>query len=99
MLASATRELPGGRGAAMAKFLTFHVEPDRRWDELVEKYRALARETTATWVRTYIIDGGGRRICEWDAPSPETLHVIFERAGITCDEIAPVREVLPAQWR
>ncbi|MEW6489277.1 MAG: nickel-binding protein [Thermodesulfobacteriota bacterium] len=83
----------------MSKFLTFHVEPDRRWEDLVERYRVLARETTATWVRTYLFEDESQRICEWDAPSPETLHVIFARTGITCDRIVPVREVLPQTWR
>ncbi len=83
----------------MPKYLTFHIEPERRWEDLVERYRTLARETTAVWIRTYIFEDGSQRVCEWDSPSPETLHVVFERTGITCDRIAPVREVLPSQWR
>ncbi len=33
--------------ARMPAYLTFHVEPERRWEDLVEKYRVLARETGA----------------------------------------------------
>jgi hypothetical protein len=83
----------------MPKYLTFHAEPDRAWEDLVEKYKALARETTAVWVRTYLFEDGSERICEWDSPSPEPLDVIFKRTGITCDRIARVRQVLPSQWR
>lgn len=83
----------------MPKYLTFHVEPERRWEDLVEKYRILARETTAVWIRTYIYEEGSHRICEWDAPSAESLHVVFKRTAISCDRIVAVREVTPSMWR
>lgn len=83
----------------MPKYLTFHAEPERLWEDLVEKYRTLARETTAVWIRTYIFEDGTQRVCEWDAPAPEPLHVIFTRTGISYDRIVPVREVLPSSWR
>ena len=82
----------------MPKFLTFHVEPERRWEDLVTKYRKLAGETTAVWVRTYMYEGCSHRICEWEAPSPLTLESLFARTGTTCDKIVEVTEVLPTQW-
>jgi hypothetical protein len=83
----------------MPKFLTFHVEPERRWEELVEKYRRLAVETTAVWVRTYLYEGCSHRICEWDAPGAQTLESLFARLDMACDRIVEVKEVLPSQWR
>ena len=83
----------------MPKYLTFHSEPDRKWEDLEQKYVLLAKETTAVWIRTYLREHGTKRVCEWDAPSPETLHVIFERVGITCYDIEEVEEILPARWR
>ncbi len=83
----------------MPKFLSFHHEPERTWAKLEECYRHLAKETTAFWVRTYYQRDAGFRVCEWDAPSDETLLVIFKRMGITVDRIVPVEEILPSRWR
>ncbi|UCG38390.1 MAG: DUF4242 domain-containing protein [bacterium] len=83
----------------MPKFLTYHSEPDRRWSDLEVKYRVLARETTAVWVRTYMEGDCTRRVCEWDAPSPESLHSLFARVGIECRHIVEVTEIHPRRWR
>lgn len=83
----------------MPKFLTFHCEPEKTWEKLEEAYKHLAKETTAVWVRTYYKRDKGRRICEWDAPSEESIIVIFKRMGILWDEILQVEEILPSRWR
>ena len=83
----------------MPKFLTIHREPEKTIEKMEEAYKQLARETTAQWVRTYYRKEDGRRICEWDAPSEESIIVLFKRTGITWDEIIEVEEVLPGRWR
>jgi len=83
----------------MSKFLTFHCEPEKTWEKLEEAYKHLAKETTALWIRTFYQREQGRRVCEWDAPSEESVMVIFKRMGITCDEIMSVEEILPNRWR
>ena len=83
----------------MPKFLTFHREPEKTLEKMEEAYRQLAKETTAVWIRTYCRKEDGRRICEWDAPSEESITVIFKRTGITWDEIIQVEEILPGRWR
>lgn len=83
----------------MLKFLTFHCEPERTWEELENAYKKLANETTARWIRTYYQKDTGRRICEWEAPSEESIIVIFKRINITWDEIIQVEEILPDKWR
>ena len=83
----------------MPKFLTIHREPEKTIEKMEEAYKQLARETTAEWVRTYYRKEDGRRICEWEAPSEESIIVIFKRTGITWDEIIEVEEMLPGRWR
>ena len=83
----------------MPKFLTLHREPEKTWAKLEEAYKQLAKETTAEWVRTYYRKEGGRRICEWDSPSEESITVLFKRMGITWDEIIQVEEILPGRWK
>ena len=83
----------------MPKFLTIHREPEKTIEKMEEAYKQLARETTAEWVRTYYRKEDGRRICEWEAPSEESIIVIFKRTGITWDEIIEVEEILPGRWR
>lgn len=83
----------------MPKFLAFHSEPEKTWEELENAYKKLANETTARWVRTYYQKDTGRRICEWDSPCEESITVIFKRMGITWDEIMHVEEILPERWR
>jgi len=83
----------------MPKYLTYHSEPDRKWKDLEEKYEILAQETTAKWIRTYIEGDCMHRVCEWDAPSPEALHVLFARINIECRHIVEVTEVLPSRWK
>lgn len=83
----------------MPKFLTLHREPKKTWEKLEEAYRQLAKETTAVWIRTYYRIDDGRRICEWEAPSEESIIVLFKRTGITWDEIIEVEEILPGRWR
>ena len=83
----------------MPKFLACHSEPEKTWEELENAYKKLANETTARWVRTYYHKDSGRRICEWEAPSDESVIVVFKRMGITWDELIPVEEILPERWR
>ncbi len=83
----------------MPKFLTIHREPEKTWEKMEQAYRQMAEETTAVWVRTYYRKEDGRRICEWDAPSEESIIVVFKRTGVTWDEIIQVEEILPGRWR
>ncbi|MCC6503697.1 MAG: DUF4242 domain-containing protein [Deltaproteobacteria bacterium] len=83
----------------MPKFLTIHREPEKTLEKMEEAYKQLAKETTAVWVRTYYRKEDGRRICEWEAPSEESIMVVFKRTGITWDEMIEVEEVLPGRWR
>ena len=83
----------------MPKFLTIHREPEKTLEKMEEAYKQLAKETTAVWVRTYYRKEDGRRICEWDAPSEESIMVVFKRTGVAWDEIIQVEEILPGRWR
>lgn len=83
----------------MPKFLTIHREPGKSLESMDEAYSQLAKETTAVWVRTFYRREDGTRICEWEAPSEESIIVVFKRTGITWDEIIEVEEVLPGRWR
>jgi len=83
----------------MPHYLTIHHEPELSREDVVSRWRLLAQERRALWVRTWFNLPAGRRFCWWDAPSQAALEQIFTDHGVTWQEIVKVKITHSSEWR
>jgi hypothetical protein len=83
----------------MPHYLCTHYEPSVPREKLESKWTDLAQERGAIWVKTWFNLQSGRRFCWWDAPSKETMIIIFQRNDISWEDIIQVEHTTPSEWR
>lgn len=83
----------------MAYYLTTHYEPSASEDVIHSRWRVLARERRAVWLKTWFNLRLGKRFCWWDAPNKEVLEAVFRDHGVPWHEIDQVRLTTPSEWR
>lgn len=83
----------------MPYYLTTHNEPTVTRETVETRWREMARERRAFWVKTWFTHDQGRRFCWWDAPNREVLELIFDHYKVSWDEIIEVEMTTPSDWR
>ncbi len=82
----------------MSHLLTIHYEPSVSRGALEARWRRLARERRALWIKTWFNVDLGKRYCWWGAPSKEVLQAVFQDHGVPWDEIVEVNCTTPSEW-
>ena len=47
------------------------------------------------WIRSFLDEAGGKTFCIYEARSAEDLRIHASNAGLPCDAVTPISEVLP----
>ncbi len=82
----------------MPHFLTVHYEPGVPWEMIESRWKVLAQEVRAVWVRTWFNLDVGKRFCWWDAPSREALETVFRDHAVPWEHITKVQLTTPSEW-
>jgi len=84
--------------ATMPYYLTVHYEPSTPPEVIQGRWRDLAQERRAIWIRTWFNFHVGKRFCWWDAPSQEDLEAVFRQYEVPWDRIVQVYLTTPSDW-
>ena len=82
----------------MSHLLSVHHEPSLPREKLEARWRRLAQERRAFWIKSWCNMDLGKRYCWWGAPSKEALEEVFHDHGVPWEEIVEVKFTTPAEW-
>lgn len=74
----------------MPRYVGLHTLPGFSREMLMQATPALERIEGATFFRAYSSFGEGKVVCEFDAPTKETVASIYADLGFPYDEIVQV---------
>ena len=84
--------------AKMKQFMTVHKDSSIDFKTVQSYWQKLAKEESATWVRTYFNNNEGIRYCIWLSHDKDQLIKIFERNNVSYESILQVEETVPDLW-
>jgi hypothetical protein len=82
----------------MPHYVTVHNEPGVPREIIESRWKVLAQEARAVWVRTWFNLDIGKRFCWWDAPNKEILEAVFNDHAVPWERITQVQLTTPSEW-
>jgi hypothetical protein len=99
MFARLAERAPKRKEQRMPHYVSVHYEPLASRAVIESKWKLLAQERRAIWLKTWYNFDIGKRFCWWDSPDKDQLEKIFQDHGVTWEEIIQVELTTPSDWR